>query len=181
MRSDGRISVLGDRGTFTEHDSTLRFSSLLSSDTGTYTCTSMASSTSRYVVASNSTSAASSINASTCRHNAVYMHKSLKIIAALKTVITISYNPPDQYPTYSLPYYRAASSVTLHCSAQGASGSVSYRWSSTCSSCFASSSTSSTITENMLRSRDAGVHTCTVTDSSGNSGSNSTLMYIFGK
>ena len=68
MRSDGRISVLGDRGTFTEHDSTLRFSSLLSSDTGTYTCTSMASSTSRYVVASNSTSAASSINASMCRH-----------------------------------------------------------------------------------------------------------------
>ena len=68
MRSDGRISVLGDRGTFTEHDSTLRFSSLRSSDTGTYTCTSMASSTSRYVVASNSTSAASSVNASMCRY-----------------------------------------------------------------------------------------------------------------
>ena len=68
MRSDGRISVLGDRGTFTEHDSTLRFSSLRSSDTGTYTCTSIASSTSRYVVASNSTSAASSVNASMCRY-----------------------------------------------------------------------------------------------------------------
>ena len=102
-------------------------------------------------------------------------------LSVLKTVITVSYTPPDQYPTYSPPHYRAASSVTLSCSAQGASGSVSYRWSSTCSSCFASSSTSSTISENMLRSRDAGVHTCTVTDSSGNSGTNTTQMHIFGK
>ena len=69
MQSDGRISVLGDRGTFTEHDTTLRFSSLRSSDTGTYTCMSVASSTSPYVVASNTTSAASSINASMCRHH----------------------------------------------------------------------------------------------------------------
>ena len=67
MRSDGRISVLGDRGTFTEHDSTLQFSSLRSSDTGTYTCSSVASSTSRYVVASSTTSAVNSINASMCR------------------------------------------------------------------------------------------------------------------
>ena len=68
MQSNGRVSVLGDRGTFTEHDSTLRFSSLRSSDTGTYTCSSVASSTSRYVVASNTTSAVNSINASMCRH-----------------------------------------------------------------------------------------------------------------
>jgi hypothetical protein len=132
------------------------------------------------VVASNSTSAASTINAGKhigmCNSVIIFLN-----YTALKTVITVSYTPPDQYPTYSPPHYRAASSVTLRCSAQGASGSVSYRWSSTCSSCFASSSTSSTISESMLRSRDAGVHTCTVTDSSGNSGSNITQMYIFGK
>ena len=69
MLSDGRISVLGDRGTFTEPDSTLQFSSLRSSDTGTYTCTSVASSTSPCVVANNTTSAASSINASMCKHH----------------------------------------------------------------------------------------------------------------
>jgi hypothetical protein len=63
-QSDGHISVLGDRGSFTEHDSTLRFSLLRSSDSDTYTCTSIASSTSRYVVASEPTSAESSINAS---------------------------------------------------------------------------------------------------------------------
>lgn len=67
MRSDGHISVLGDRGTFTEHDSTLRFSSLHSSDTGNYTCSSVASSTSRYVVSSSTTSAVNIINTSMCR------------------------------------------------------------------------------------------------------------------
>ena len=66
VQSDGRVSVLGDRGMFTEHDSTLRFSSLRSSDSGTYTCSSVASSTSRYVVASDTTSAESSINAGIC-------------------------------------------------------------------------------------------------------------------
>ena len=102
-------------------------------------------------------------------------------IIALKTRVTISYTPPDQNPYYAPPNYRAASSVTLRCTAEGTSGSVSYRWSSTCSSCFASSSTSATITENMLRSRDGGVHTCTATDSIGNTGSNSTTMNIVGK
>ena len=103
------------------------------------------------------------------------------ISAALKTRITISYTPPDQYPDYAPPNYRAASSVTLHCTTEGASGSVSYRWSSTCRSCFASSATSASISESMLRSRDRGVHTCTVTDSVGNTGSNSTTMNIVGK
>lgn len=75
VQSGGHISVLGDRGTFTEHDSTLQFSLLRSSDSGTYTCTSIASSSSRYVVASETISAASSINAGMCRHllyNSVY-------------------------------------------------------------------------------------------------------------
>lgn len=79
MQSDGRISVLGDRGTFTEHDSTLQFSSLRSSDTGTYTCTSVASSTSRYVVASNTTSAASSINASMWRHSLCMLYTCINL------------------------------------------------------------------------------------------------------
>ena len=103
------------------------------------------------------------------------------MFAALKTTIVVSYTPPDQYPDYAPPNYRAASSVTLRCSTEGASGSVSYRWSSTCSSCFASSSTSASITENMLRSRDGGDHTCTATDSVGNTGNSSTTMNIVGE
>ena len=103
------------------------------------------------------------------------------LIVGLKTTIDIYYTPPDQYPDYAPPNYRAASSVNLRCRTEGASGSVSYRWSSTCSSCFASNSYSSSISESILKYRDNGVHTCTTTDSIGNTGNNSTRMNIVGK
>ena len=103
------------------------------------------------------------------------------LIVGLKTTIDIDYTPPDQYPDYAPPNYRAASSVTLRCRTEGASGSVSYRWSSTCSSCFASNSYSSSISESILKYRDNGVHTCIATDSIGNTGNNSTRMNIVGK
>ena len=64
---------------------------------------------------------------------------------------------------------------------EGATGSVQYRWSSTCRSCFASSGSTSTISEPFLRSRDTGVHTCTVTDGVGNSGNDSEQMNITGE
>ena len=97
-------------------------------------------------------------------------------------IIEITYSPPDQYPDYSPPNYRAASSVTLRCIAIGTNNSFSYRWSSTCrSGCFAYSTTAQTISKNILTSRDAGVHTCTVTDGSGNIGTDSITMNIVGK
>lgn len=67
--TDGRVSVLGVEGAVLEYDSTLRFSSLRSSDSGAYTCTSIATPTqpSRYIIGSNSASTASSINASMCQ------------------------------------------------------------------------------------------------------------------
>ena len=109
--------------------------------------------------------------------------------AGLNVSIEIDYTPPDQYPNYAPPNYRAASSVTLRCGTDGVYGYVYYRWSSTCSSCFASSSYtymyysyySHSITENILKYRDSGVHTCTVTDNYGNSGSSSIPMNIVGK
>ncbi len=97
--------------------------------------------------------------------------KVLYFFIAIKVTIEISYISPDQYPDYAPPNYRAASSVTQRCVASGTTGHVTYRWSSTCGSCFASSSSSQTISETILRSRDAGVHTCSVTDSLGNTGS----------
>ncbi len=99
----------------------------------------------------------------------------------LNVSISISYVSPDQYPGYVPPNYRAASSVTLRCVASGTTGHVTYRWSSTCGSCFASSSSSQNISETVLRSRDAGVHTCSVTDSLGNTGSDVITMNIVGK
>ena len=95
--------------------------------------------------------------------------------------IEVTYNPPFDFTLPSPPYYRPASSVTLTCRAHHASGSVSYQWSSTCSSCFASSSTAQTIRETILNSDSAGVHTCNVTDSDGNTGENSTEMRLIGK
>ena len=100
--------------------------------------------------------------------------------AVLHVTIGITYNPPSDFTLPSPPYYRPGTSVTLTCSAHDATGTVSYQWSSTCSSCFASSSTARSIRDSILQSNDAGVHTCTVTDGSGNTGSNSTEMKLIG-
>ena len=100
---------------------------------------------------------------------------------AIRVVIEITRSPSDDYPHYSPPNYRTASSVTMRCVASGTTGSVRYLWSSTCSWCFASSSSLQTISKNCLISTDAGVHTCSVTDGVGNSGSNATTMRIVGE
>ena len=100
--------------------------------------------------------------------------------SVLKVTIAVTYNPPSDFTLPSPPYYRPATSVTLTCQAHHATGTVSYRWSSTCSSCFASSSTAQSISNTILKSIDAGVHTCTATDGSGNIGSNSTEMKLIG-
>ena len=71
------------------------------------------------------------------------------------------YNPPSDFTLQSPPFYRPASSVTLICVAEDGSAPVNYQWSSTCSSCFASSGFTDRITTNILKSTDAGTHTCT--------------------
>ena len=187
ISSDSRITVGSVTVEELKFQSSLHFNSMKSSDTGTYTCSSIVRPTvvSLYVKSSDSTSSNTSVDAGNSNHTdySTYDNFSihLSIHTALKVTTEISYTPPDQYPDYEPPNYRAASSVSLRCVAVGATGSVSYRWSSTCSSCFASSSSSSSISESFLRSRDIGVHTCTATDSSGNTGSVSTEMNIVGK
>ena len=63
--SDRHISILGVEGAMLEYDSTLRFSSLQSAHSGTYTCSSVATpaNTSRYVLNSDSASITSLVNA----------------------------------------------------------------------------------------------------------------------
>ena len=94
--------------------------------------------------------------------------------------IDVTYNPPSDFTLPSPPYYRPATSVTLTCHTHNATGSVTYQWSSTCTSCFASSSTAQSISDSILTSSDAGVHTCTVTDQDGNTGNGSTPMQLIG-
>ena len=97
----------------------------------------------------------------------------------LKVSISIQYTPPSDV-SFRPPNYRPATSVTLTCEVEGATGTVSYQWTSTCSSCFVSG-TSQSVSQSRLFSTDAGVHTCTVTDGGGNTGSASTEMNIIGK
>ena len=108
---------------------------------------------------------------------------SAPLFSVLKVTISVSYSRPSDFRLPSPPYYRPASSVTLTCRAHHPTGSVTYLWSSTCSNsnCFARSSSSQSISRTILQSIDAGVHTCRATDSSGNTGRNSTEMILIGK
>ena len=93
----------------------------------------------------------------------------------------MSYSPPADFTLPSPPYYRPATSVTLTCHAHSATGMVTYEWSSTCISCFATGDSSQTISDSILTSYSAGVHTCTANDSVQNTGSNSTQMKLIGR
>ena len=93
----------------------------------------------------------------------------------------MAYNPPSDFTLPSPPYYRPATSINLTCLAHGTTGTVNYEWYSTCTDCFVSSSTSRVISDAILQSNDAGVHTCTAVDSSGNTGNKSTEMNLIGE
>lgn len=100
---------------------------------------------------------------------------------ALSVSIQVEYNPPRDFTLPSPPYYRPASSVTLRCIAKNGASPLQYHWSSTCSNCFASNSSSRHISTNILKSTDVGTHTCTVTDREGYSGYARTEMKLNGK
>ena len=92
------------------------------------------------------------------------------------------YNPPADFTLPSPPYFRPATSVVLTCYVEGASRNVSYLWSSTNpNSSFVVNQTTSTVSETMLTSNDTGNHTCSVSDSDGNSGSSTIEMQLIGK
>ena len=64
ISSDGHVTVVSVAGTNLQFNSALRFSSLRSSDSGTYTCFSVISLVSSYIVGSDSISASVVITAS---------------------------------------------------------------------------------------------------------------------
>ena len=83
----------------------------------------------------------------------------------------------------SVEDYRAASGpVTLTCQVEGATGTVTYQWTSTCTHppCFVIG-TNREISRLFVRAGvDDGTHTCTVTDSDGPTGTDSIVMNIVG-
>ncbi len=66
MSSDGHITVTGVAGTDLEFNSALRFSSLQSSDSGSYTCFSTVSLVSSYIASGDTVSASIVVTASKC-------------------------------------------------------------------------------------------------------------------
>ena len=95
--------------------------------------------------------------------------------------IKVTYSPPADFTLPSPPYFRPATSVTLTCHVEMATGDVSYLWSSTGSNSFIVGLTSSTVSKMILTSDDAGNHTCFATDSAGNTGSNTIVMQLIGE
>ncbi len=99
----------------------------------------------------------------------------------LTVTIDVDYTPPADFDPPTVNDFRAGSGpATLTCQVEGATGTVSYQWTSTCSNCFARG-TSPSVTGNFLRVNfDQGTHTCTATDSGGGTGSASFVMRIIG-
>ena len=79
--------------------------------------------------------------------------------------------------------YQVDSPVTLTCHVGSeAVQPVSYQWSSSCSGqCSVAGQTDASVTIPLLRSVDSGTHTCTVSDSVGNSGNGSIQFNVTGK
>ena len=83
------------------------------------------------------------------------------------------YSPPSSF-TLDPPSYRAASALTLACEVEGMESTegVFYEWMSTClGNCFVRGRVTGNVSTTFLHSYDSGVHTCTVYDSLGCTGS----------
>ena len=106
----------------------------------------------------------------------------------LTVTIAVTYTPPTDFIRTSVEDYRAASGpVTLTCQVEGATGTVTYQWTSTCThpQCFVLNSNFRINDQTLMRSFvragvDDGTHTCTATDSVGSTGTDSIVMNIVG-
>lgn len=82
------------------------------------------------------------------------------------------------------PEINAAEFLSLSCQASGGTGVYTYQWTSNCvGDCFLNNRNvaTQTVIRNGVRSADSGLYTCTVTDSAGNNGSNTTEIQVIGK
>lgn len=97
------------------------------------------------------------------------------IILAVALDVTISSSPTGtRFP--------AASSLSLTCQASLGTGDYTYSWSSDCSGqCFARGATTAIVSTAVLHSRDSGLHTCSITDSHGNTGRSSVSVTVIGE
>ena len=99
--------------------------------------------------------------------------------------VVAEYDPPSSF-TGEPPSYRAASGLTLSCEVEGVDNinilGLIYEWSSTCSGyCFTRGEITATVSTPYLHSYDTGIHTCTVYNALGHSGSANITVNVVGK
>ena len=102
------------------------------------------------------------------------------IFSDMSVDILVAYEAPPDFDLPSPPYFRPGSSLTLHCVPQGSSQSIQYQWLSISSQSFTHGSTSSEVHDNTLTLYDAGLHTCTITDTDGSTTSHSIQITLYG-
>ena len=116
--------------------------------------------------------------------SAFHLSESLSLHTELAVTFGVEYTPPSDF-VGGPNDYRAASRLTITCQATGGSGTVTYLWTSTCSTgCLISSATegNQAVGQTTLLSVDSGNHTCTVTDSvSGEMGSATIEINVVGE
>ena len=102
-------------------------------------------------------------------------------VERLAVTIFVDYTHPDDFSGGPNEYRAASGPVTVTCTATGAgSGTISYRWSSTCRSCPFQTATSRVVARAAVLSGDTGTHTCVATRG-GSTASASVRFNIVGK
>ena len=99
--------------------------------------------------------------------------------AGLAVSIAITYTPPPNAVLGPNEYRAASGPFTFTCEVSGASGSVTYIWTSNCFACVFATATTPSVSRTAFRSTDSGNHTCTAVDA-GISGSATTEVNVVG-
>ena len=164
----------------------LHFDQLRISDEGDYTC--LAEVASPALSTSLNQSAEEYIDVELSKHiftNKLFIGRFVNCSPVLPTdppliAVIVDVNDPIQRSEY---IYQPGSMVVLNCSVVGASGPLVYEWTSTCSGdCFVLEQQSESVIESgIIHSGDAGNHTCTVTDDTGNYTTATIEMQVIGE
>ena len=111
----------------------------------------------------------------------VFLHWSYYVFQSFFAGILVDIVVVNDFEDLLPPFYHLTTSMTLICHVHGAHGHVTYSWMTTATSHFTTNSSSLFNRQPFLTYADAGVYTCSVTDSEGNTGEASTEIKLNGE